>query len=224
MKDRALKNILIILIAATIMVVVGHLTIRMIFKDSLLNKLVPFITKWEGGLSRDPADTASSHPAPWSYKGKTGWHTNKGVTYATFKSAAARHGFANNAKNFFEMPDWIWIRILKDGFMRPWPLDQIDHLPRIQAVIITWAWGSGNGGAERRLANFQREVMGIVDSNITKAEIVANFNKRITPLNERAWFLKLCDRREADFKTMSTWNVHGRGWINRLNDFRKLMG
>lgn len=178
--------------------------------------------KWEGGLSRDPNDRASSHPAPWSYKGQKGWHTNKGVTYAVFKANAARLGYANTADNFFTMPDHIWGKILKNVFMSAFPLSEIDHLPRIQAVIITWAWGSGNSGAESRLARFQREEMGIKDSNITKTEIVRNFAKRITPANERQWFLKLCKRREADFKKMPTFSAHGTGWLRRLENFKQL--
>lgn len=223
MKQRAVKNILILLIAATIMVAIGNLTIRRFMKDALLVKLVPFMKKWEGGLSRDPHDTASSFPAPWTYQGKTGWHTNKGITYAAFKQASRRFGFADNAANFFNMPDHIWLQVLEGSYMRAYPLDKISHLPRIQAVIITWAWGSGVFGAEVRLANFQREVMNIVDSNITPAEIVENFNKYVTPATELKWFNKLCDRRAEDFSKMSSFIVHGRGWLNRLAAFRKLM-
>lgn len=188
----------------------------------LLKKLVPYIDKWEGGLSRDPNDTASKNPAPWTYNGKTGWHTNKGITYTTFIGNASRLGYDPTAENFFLMPDALWLKILNGAYMKAFPLEQINHLPRIQAVIITWAWGSGVSGAEKRLANFQREEMGIVDSNITPAEIVANFKAKINTANEREWFHKLCDRREADFRKMATFNVHGNGWINRLNYFRNL--
>lgn len=187
----------------------------------LISKLSVFIKKWEGGLSRDPADNASSYPAPWVYNGKTGWHTNKGITYKTFKANAARLGYEASADNFFKMPDSIFISILKNVYAAGFPLSEIDDLPRIQAVIITWAWGSGLFGAEKYLADFQREEMGIKDSNITKAEIVKNFSKEITPLNEKEWFNKLTARRLADFKKMSDWPKYGAGWTNRLNDFKK---
>lgn len=187
----------------------------------MISKLSVFIKKWEGGASRDTKDTASSYPAPWSYKGQTGWHTVKGVTYKTFEANAKKLGYAVTSENFFNMPDDIWYKILKEVYVSGFPIDRIAHLPRIQAVIITWAWGSGVGGAETRLARFQREVMGINDSNITKSEIVDNFKKHINPLNEKEWFNKLCDRRAEDFKKMSSYAVHGTGWMNRLNDFRK---
>lgn len=192
-------------------------------KDSeMLDKLIPFIQETEGGLSRDPADTASSYPAPWSYDGKRGWHTNKGITYKTFVGNAQKLGYAATADNFFTMPDHIWLSILKGSYMAAFPLEQINHLPRIQAVIITWAWGSGTSGANTRLARFQREEMGVSDSDISPAEIVDNFNSRINSFNEREWFLRLCNRREADFRKMPTCHKHCKGWIKRLNVFRKL--
>lgn len=187
-------------------------------------KLIPYIQKWEGGLSRDPKDTASSNPAPWTYNGQTGWHTNKGVTYATFSSLASRLGYAPTADNFFKMPDDIWYKILWEGYAKPFQLERINHLPRIQAVIINWAWGSGVGGATTRLGRFLREEMGVQDNNITTTKIASYFNQLVKPEKEVEVFHKLCDRRLADFQKMPSWNAHGRGWTNRLNDFRTLFG
>lgn len=221
-KRQLVIDILIIGTTAIILLFVARYFLNRFMNTMLLEKLVPFIHESEGGLSRDPADTASSYPAPWPYNGKTGWHTNKGITYKTFVGNASKLGYAATADNFFKMPDALWLKILKGAYMAPFPLEKISHLPRIQAVIITWAWGSGVGGAASRLASFQREVMGVKDSNITPVEIVDNFKNRITPMNEREWFQKLCDRREQDFKKMPTCNVHCTGWIRRLNKFRQL--
>lgn len=220
--NQQVSNIAIVLVVAIVVVFVGQYLLNRFLNAMLLNKLVPFIQESEGGLSRDPKDSASSNPAPWTHKGVSGWHTNKGITYSTFVSNASRLGYAPTADNFFNMPDDIWLKILKGAYMKPFPLDKISHLPRIQAVIITWAWGSGVGGATTRLANFQREVMGIKDSNITANEIVDNFRKHINPINEREWFQKLCDRREQDFRKMPTFSAHGKGWLNRLAKFRQL--
>lgn len=222
MKNQLIINVLIMLIVAIIVLFIGRYLLNKLLNTMLLDKLVPFIQESEGGLSRDPKDTASAYPAPWTHKGVTGWHTNKGITYQTFVSNASKLGYAPTADNFFKMPNDIWLKILKGGYMKPFPLDRIAHLPRIQAVIITWAWGSGVGGATTRLARFQREVMGINPSNITASEIVENFRKKVNPLNEREWFHKLCDRREEDFRKMPTFSAHGRGWLNRLEKFRQL--
>lgn len=223
MKNIDVKTVAIVLAISIAVVFVGQYLMNKFLNVMLLSKLVPFMKKWEGGLSRDPNDTASSYPAPWEYKGVTGWHTNKGITYKTFVSNASKLGYAQTKENFINMPDDIWLKILKGSYMASFPLNKISHLPRIQAVIISWSWGSGVAGAESRLANFQREEMGIKDSNITKEEIVNNFLLRVTPLNELEWFNKLCDRRLADFQKMATWNVHGKGWTRRLNEFRTLL-
>lgn len=190
-------------------------------RKSFMQKLVEFIKKWEGGLSRAKSDTASQYPAPWEYNGQKGWHTNMGITYKTFTSLAKKIGYAVSAENFFNMSGDLWMKILLEGYMKPYPLHKIKHLPRIQAVIITWAWGSGLGGSERRLAGFQREVMGIVDGDITKDEIIENFKRYVTKVNERKWFHLLCDRRAEDFMKMSTFAANGKGWLRRLADFRE---
>lgn len=187
----------------------------------LSTRLFPFIKKWEGGLSRALTDTASAYPCPDVYDGKYGWHTNKGITWQTFKSLA-HLGYSATSKNFFEMPDDIWVKIAKEGYWKPFNLDTINHLPRIQAVIFSWAWGSGLGGAEIRLARWQRDYFKVQDNNITKHEITENFKKYVTPANELKIFNALCDRRLEDFKKMSTWNANGKGWSRRLDAFRLL--
>lgn len=219
-----LKTILFLALIAFATVFLGQYLLNVFFRDRFMKRLANFIKKWEGSLSRDTKDTASNNPSPCIHNGVTGWHTNKGITWATFKQHAPRFGYKADCETFLNMPDDLWFQILSKVYAGAFPLEKIKHLPSIQAVIITWAWGSGVAGAESRLANFQREVMGIVDSNITPSEIVDNFKKRITPVNEKEWFNKLCDRRLQDFQKMASWEAHGQGWTRRLNDFRATFG
>lgn len=221
MKNETTKALLIIVICTAFIVAVFTLIYRKMTKELFITKIAAYIQRMEGGLGRGLADNASSYPAPWTYQGKTGWHTNKGVTFRTFEANAKKLGYEVSPKNFFEMPDDIWWKIFQNAFLAQWNLSEIDHLPRIQAVIVTWAWNSGNGGAERLLANFQREKMGIVDSNITKAEIIQNFKKKVAPANEIEWFDKLCARRKEDYSKMSDFGTYGRGWYNAVDKFIK---
>lgn len=200
-----MQGVLITLVVAVIVIGTTQYLLNKFLNIMLIQKLVPFIKKWEGGLSRDPNDTAGSNPAPWPYNGKTGWHTNKGITYSTFVGNAKKLGYEASKENFFNMPDELWLKILKGAYVNAFPVDKIAHLPRIQAVIITWAWGSGQSGAERYLANFQREEMGIQSNNITPDEIVKNFKRKINPVNEAIWFEKLCKRRLEDMRKMRRW-------------------
>lgn len=188
----------------------------------MIQKLVPFIQEQEGGLSRDKDDNASNNPCPYLYKGVGGYHTNKGVTWTTFTSLAGKLGYQPSARNFFTMPFKIWFDILKQGYMKPYNLDKIKNLPRIQAVIITWAWGSGVSGSNKYLANFQRSKFGISDTNITPSEVVENFKKHVTTLNEKNIFNALCDQRAYDFSRMADFPKYKNGWLGRLKKFKEL--
>lgn len=61
----------LMLVVSIVVVFIGQYLLNKFLNAMLLSKLVPFIQEQEGGLSRDPNDTASSNPAPWSYNGKT---------------------------------------------------------------------------------------------------------------------------------------------------------
>jgi hypothetical protein len=203
MKDKTAAKILIIVIGATILIFLFTIVYRKMTHEIFIQKIAAYIKRMEGGLGRGQEDNAAKYPAPWAYQGKTGWHTNKGVTYAVFEANGKKLGYEVNAKNFFEMPDVIWWKIFNNVFLAQWNLSKIDHLPRIQAVIISWAWNSGNAGAEKYLARFQRDYFKVQDSNITKLEIIDNFNKYVKAKDEVKVFLALCDRRKEDYSQMS---------------------
>lgn len=221
MKNETTKALLIIVICTAFIVAVFTLIYRKMTKELFIKKIAAYIKRIEGGLGRGQEDNAAEYPAPWTYKGLKGWHTNKGVTFRTFESNAKKLGYEVTPKNFFEMPDDIWWKIFQNAFLAQWNLSQIDHLPRIQAVIVTWAWNSGNGGAEGYLADFQRDIMGVEDKNITKSEIVANFNKLVKPKDEIAIFDKLCARRKEDYSKMDDYEEYGNGWFIAVDKFIK---
>jgi len=102
----------------------------------------------EGGLSRAKTDTASSYPSPYVHNGVTGWHTNRGVTYRTFESLAPKLGYVNNAANFINMPDSIWLKIAKNGY---WDVVNLDAMKSqaIANLFFSWQWGAGYGWRNR---------------------------------------------------------------------------
>jgi hypothetical protein len=105
-----------------------------------------------------------------------------------------------------------------------YPLNRINHLPRIKAIISDWCIHSGGGGSEGYLADFQRDVFKVEDSNITKSEIVDNFNKYVNRSNEKHVFELLLKRRLTDFAQMSGWNGNKNGWKSRLESLRSTFG
>jgi hypothetical protein len=76
---------------------------------NLMDKYVKFVYKWEGGLSRDKADSASKFPCPTPHNGLTGWHTNIGITYAVWKGMYGK----NNDARFFAMGADDWWNVFK---------------------------------------------------------------------------------------------------------------
>jgi len=78
----------------------------------ILEKYVAFTKKWEGGLSRDTSDSASSYPCPTKHDGKSGWHTNAGITYAAWVQYFGK----DNDERFFLMAPEDWFKVFKKGY------------------------------------------------------------------------------------------------------------
>lgn len=109
-----------------------------------------FTEGWEGGLTDDIDDNASKYPVPGTYtkikKGKphtsSRWHTNKGVTWATFKSNAVKLGYSATPELFFLMPKEIWLKIAKSRYWDILYLDQYQS-QAIANILFSWQWMSG---------------------------------------------------------------------------------
>ena len=180
-----------------------------------LQTAIPYIRKAEGGLSRTVTDTASKNPAPWSYKGQTGWHTNKGITYTTFSTLAAELGYDNTADNFFTMPDSIWLKIYKNGYWDKMKADLINS-EAIAVAIVDYAWGFGAAGATNRLKAWLKSTYNIVTPTIT--DIVNSLNT-LTQNGDTDVFNKLIIHRKAAFAALNQ-PANESGWLKRMDDLK----
>jgi lysozyme family protein len=176
-----------------------------------------FQYNWEGGLSRALTDTASSNPCPVSFNGKTGWHTNKGVTWTTFVSLAPALGYSPTADNFFAMPRSIWDKIYKHGYWNPFGLDQMKS-ESMAAVIVSWAWGSGVQGATNRLESFMKSKYNYQGGR-SRLPIRDFIDNLVKTHNENEIFHSFCDERARQFRAMNQ-AANLQGWLNRLARFR----
>ncbi|HTF04150.1 MAG TPA: glycosyl hydrolase 108 family protein [Bacteroidia bacterium] len=184
---------------------------------------VEFIKKWEGGLSNDPRDIGpASHPAPCVYMGQTGWHTNKGIIYATFE-AYARLGYEASCENFIAMPDYIWGKIYKLSFWDKFLLDEY-RSQAIADVIVSLAWGSGLGGAYKQLAKFFNANYG-TNLRATTSEYSIENAKKIrdlfqeharTAIGEKRIHQQLLQHMQQFYISLNK-PVYIKGWLNRLN-------
>lgn len=180
--------------------------------------IIPHVLKWEGGLSRNPADSASKNPAPCSYNGKTGYHTNKGVTYTTFTSLAKSLNYEPTCENFFTMPEDIFLKIFKTGYWNGFKLDEYKS-QKIANVIVSWAWASGAYGAYKQLKKFfdkeyNIKLSGTYNENINTIKDL--FNKE-TEIDESAVYNKLIEAYRNFYISLNQ-PTFIKGWLNRLTD------
>jgi lysozyme family protein len=185
-------------------------------------RMIPFIKEWEGGLSKDPDDSAAANPAPCTYQMSNKWHTNKGITWQTF-SSLSYYGYTPSCANFFAMPDTIWTTIYVRAFWQKMAL----HLYTSQAVadvIVNLCWGSGIGGGWKqvsKLVNLKFRSYGEAGSKYTwdNAKALAEVINKICKnrKGEKAFHSALIEQVRNFYISLDKPN-YTEGWLNRLDD------
>jgi hypothetical protein len=169
----------------------------------------------EGGLSRATTDSASRNPSPYVYQGKTGWHTNKGVTYTTFVEASKRYGFANNEQNFIYMPEAIWDKIAKGMY---WDYLKLDNLKSdgVAIQLFSLVWGG--------LGWFNRMQKYLSSKGINWDKSPSTLTNAINTLIDRQGEKQTIDDldvvQQEYYKALNQ-PANTRGWINRVKDTTK---
>ena len=173
-------------------------------------EIVPFFYKWEGGLSKDKNDSASSNPCPTPFNGVKGYHTNKGVTYKAWTSV---FGTSQDAR-FFEMNNNDWGAIFKRGYWDKVKGDKI-QFQSIANVLVSWAWGSGSRTAVKQM----QRVLNVSDDGVIGNQTL----NALHACNEVELFDKCVIARGQFFESIARRNPKNlkflKGWMNRLKDF-----
>ena len=189
---------------------------------AVYTKIVSFIKAKEGGLSSATTDTASNNPSNCG-NGSNGkpYHTNKGVTWSTFKGLSSKLGYSATCDNFKKMPDDIWGKIYKDGYWNPMQGDRIKN-QAIANTFVEMAWLSGVGsntstrGAIAYLKKFFKSKYNKSFDNIT--EIVDYVNELDNNGQTSELFEKLYDFRKSLYTSFNQ-PSNLKGWVNRLDAF-----
>ena len=182
---------------------------------------IPFFLKKEGGLSKATTDSASSNPSPCLYKGVYGWHTNKGVTWSTFKSNSQSLGYEASCNNFISMPMEIWAKIFKLRFWNFWDSDNIPY--QSIADFMTWTvWGSGGGqfGKVRGSVGFLRGFLVTKGLICNSKNDVKNHLISLASEDERKLWLDLIQYR-YDWYAKLNQPDNLKGWRNGLDNYKK---
>lgn len=181
-------------------VILGFFLVKKLIKyfDMYNDEYLKHLQKYEGGKSKNPNDSASKHYPPEPYKDGHFYHTNKGVTWSTFKSL-----IGNDSQRFYKMSDKDFDKCI--GY---YYLDGV--IGKAKYVFHAFAWGSGKDGTKKWLKAFY----GVT----TSKELAEKLNKQ-SDAKLKSLVLYRLDR----LKSLSTWQYFGKGWTNRTNSLIKVL-
>lgn len=165
--------------------------------------LAPYIKKWEGGFVNDPADRGGA--------------TNKGVTIATFEAYCKEKSLPRpNVERLKRMTDGEWLDILKTMFWDRWQADKIKS-QKLANILVDWVWGSGVYGIKipQRILGVKQD--GIVGDETLKALNAQDPDKLFQVIYEarKKYLNDITISRPTNKRFL-------RGWLNRLEDIRRL--
>lgn len=189
-----------------------------------IDKLLPYILKWEGGFVNDPTDKGGA--------------TNKGVTIATWKQC----GYDKNGDGKIDVTDLKLIsnadvrdRVLRPYYWNRWKADDIKS-QKVANILVDWVWGSGIHGIK-----IPQTLLGVVADGIVGPKTIAAVNNANPDklfdsiYKARETFLRnLADKsvaayekkigRKATEKELLKYTQKRflKGWLNRLADIKNI--
>lgn len=187
-----------------------------------IKNFIPFFLKKEGGFTNDPTDRGGA--------------TNKGVTIATYEAYCKKKGLPRpSVADLKHISDAHWYDIIKTMFWDKWRADDI-HSQKVANILVDWALASGIHGIKKPQALLGVVADGIVGNKTLSAVNFADpdqlfeaiFKERVKFINgvvsrSVAAYEKKIGRKATEKELLKyTQKRFLFGWMNRLNDIKKL--
>ena len=169
---------------------------------------IPFILRWEGGEVNDPDDA--------------GGHTNKGITWGTYKMLCERLlGYKPTKQTFKKMTKKDAAKFIEFYWNKSTGNNSIQH-QKIAEAMTSWYWGSGKWGLKLWQAmvnkDFSKQLVidGLIGKNtVSVVNTIDPDQLFAAAIKERAkTFRGIAKRKPSQKKFL-------KGWLNRLKDFEK---
>lgn len=169
----------------------------------------------EGGLSKAKTDEAHKYPVPDG----SGYHTNKGVTWTTFKRLGSILGYNPTPALFYQMPEWLFLKIFKHF----WDSAKA-NLINSQAmanIIFQSLWGGGyktlitDIQSFLKLKGYSIDVDGGLGTETAKA--INNFSIK----NERELYDYTHQKRLEYLRSRKSYKDNGKGWESRMEKLKE---
>lgn len=165
-----------------------------------IDKLAPFILRWEGGFVNDPVDKGGA--------------TNMGVTIGTWRSV----GYDKDGDGDIDVDDLHLLdkedvieRVLRPHYWNRWRADEILN-QSVANILVDWVWASGTHGIKR-----PQRILGVTPDGIVGPKTIAAVNS-MDPMelhfrikNDRIKFIDEICRRDPSQERFR------KGWLNRIN-------
>lgn len=181
--------------------------------DPKFLELVKHILSFEGGLSKDERDTAVKC-APF----KGAYHTNKGITYCTFKDLAGKLNITNTYDRFTTLTDTDVAKFIYYFYKDV----NGDRMPASIGLSITEAaWGSGKS---RAIKNLQQALvnLGKLDSDEVDGVFGAITENAIRSVPEQILYNEFWKERQRFIDSLTAqpkYAMFKRGWQRRIDTF-----
>lgn len=169
-----------------------------------VNKLVPFILRWEGGFVNDPADLGGA--------------TNMGVTIGTWRQV----GYDKTGDGVIDVEDLKLLtadevvnKVLKPHYWDRWKADKINN-QSLAEILVDWVWASGRHGIVR-----PQRILGVSADGIVGPKTLEALNGY--PDQRRLFDLFKEDRMRFVDEIVKARPANKRfekGWKRRINDIK----